>query len=544
MDILQLAPIAPQSQTAPQSQVVPKSSNGGRPAIGARASSPDEPSFEETHARQARDETSGDEGHDSAGPSARKSDDHDHSGSDQHRPDDTRGETTQSSVQSMASEPQTAPDTARDTALSDLDYALQSIAADDAALPDAARDRLMAPATDPQTAPQIAQTHPLLLPDGDATTELSDELLPHRNQTGAFSLGAVTPEAQSNPKSPEILGAMSTASELQNVLEADLISGSAPFDPNGINASDTALERGFPLAALTGGSGETSGNGAASLTAQTGAFASPAASDTPVFGGHATTVQPPAMQNGTTQGAQPTGTMSPELAPPPQTVDQSNLDQEQTESPEVQTEMTQADPSGQSDSATSNNHTSSQPAAALQTAPQTTDAEVTDRVQDFAVADIEQSTSTRSERMTVAQLDLNVLTRPETARAVSAQIAEVVKGNSNGTIEVTLRPEELGRVTLSLSSDGAGLSVALNAERQETLDLLRRNIGTLEQELRDLGYDGLDFSFEQGTDRDDGSQSEPQAATHWAVATNEDTGTPLERAATLHALSGGMDIRL
>lgn len=84
---------------------------------------------------------------------------------------------------------------------------------------------------------------------------------------------------------------------------------------------------------------------------------------------------------------------------------------------------------------------------------------------------------------------------PIVARGAVAQIAEALRAPSEGTVEIRLSPEELGRVRLSMTPGEAGLVVQLSAERPETLDLLRRHVELLAADLRDLGYTGLEFSF-------------------------------------------------
>ena len=64
-------------------------------------------------------------------------------------------------------------------------------------------------------------------------------------------------------------------------------------------------------------------------------------------------------------------------------------------------------------------------------------------------------------------------------------------------LEIRLNPEELGRVRLGLQATDQGLSVIVNVERPETLDLLRRNIDLLAQQLKDVGYDEMTFRFSQ-----------------------------------------------
>ncbi|MCU0906955.1 MAG: flagellar hook-length control protein FliK [Rhodobacteraceae bacterium] len=83
-------------------------------------------------------------------------------------------------------------------------------------------------------------------------------------------------------------------------------------------------------------------------------------------------------------------------------------------------------------------------------------------------------------------------------RAIAAQLGDAfVSALPDGAVEISLRPEELGRVRMVLAPDGSGMTVTLMAERPETLDQMRRAIDTLAADLRDLGYQGLNFRFDR-----------------------------------------------
>jgi len=128
---------------------------------------------------------------------------------------------------------------------------------------------------------------------------------------------------------------------------------------------------------------------------------------------------------------------------------------------------------------------------------------------------------------------------------IPRQLAEIIHTSGGKSVDVALSPEELGRVRLSISQAEGGLVVSVQAERLETLDMLRRNIDQLDQELRLLGYTdpGFSFSHEGG---DTGEQpdtlsrenatAEDQPAVPVAGAVSESQPTSLGNA--------GLDIRL
>ncbi|WP_425092231.1 flagellar hook-length control protein FliK [Tropicimonas sp. S265A] len=77
----------------------------------------------------------------------------------------------------------------------------------------------------------------------------------------------------------------------------------------------------------------------------------------------------------------------------------------------------------------------------------------------------------------------------QNARSVVAQIREVTVAADQRVTEVQLNPEELGRVRLTFSGGEAAQLIAIQIDRPETLDLVRRNLELLRQELAEAGYD-------------------------------------------------------
>jgi hypothetical protein len=80
-------------------------------------------------------------------------------------------------------------------------------------------------------------------------------------------------------------------------------------------------------------------------------------------------------------------------------------------------------------------------------------------------------------------------------RAPAAQLAGALAAAQGGRAEILLDPEELGKVRLTLVTSPEGVSVAVLAERPETLDLLRRGADGLADEFRALGFRDIGFSF-------------------------------------------------
>ncbi|MFB2595560.1 flagellar hook-length control protein FliK [Paracoccus sp. p4-l81] len=78
---------------------------------------------------------------------------------------------------------------------------------------------------------------------------------------------------------------------------------------------------------------------------------------------------------------------------------------------------------------------------------------------------------------------------------LTQQLAAVFDAPTDRPIELTLTPEELGKVRMLLSPQDDGLRLIVQAERPETLDMMRRHIDQLARDFRELGYGDVSFSF-------------------------------------------------
>jgi hypothetical protein len=122
-----------------------------------------------------------------------------------------------------------------------------------------------------------------------------------------------------------------------------------------------------------------------------------------------------------------------------------------------------------------------------------------------AAATFHTSETTRSERLApLPRVDAPVPT-PQ------AQIAAVVAVAHDQTVELLLSPEELGQVRIDLRRDGETMVVHVSAERQDTLDLLRRNAEQLALDIRASSQAGVSLSFGRWTGSGGGSAGDGQA---------------------------------
>jgi len=138
---------------------------------------------------------------------------------------------------------------------------------------------------------------------------------------------------------------------------------------------------------------------------------------------------------------------------------------------------------------------------------------------------------------------------PELPVAIASQLAEAARAMTERPLELTLSPEELGKVRMTMNAQDGAMSVVLAIERPETLDLMRRNISALEAQFRDLGYRDVTFSFShQGTGQGGSDQgAEEQGASSFATSNQsalENTDQEVTPLSLDLGASRGMDIRV
>lgn len=131
------------------------------------------------------------------------------------------------------------------------------------------------------------------------------------------------------------------------------------------------------------------------------------------------------------------------------------------------------------------------------------------------------------------------------ARHVSQQVSHAVAGKPDGTVELSLSPDELGQVKVILKHEDGGIAVSIHAERQETLDLMRRHVDILARDFRDMGYTDVSFSF---SDRRGNQQGAAFAAgqdfnSGTDAQAISDTSGPIP-AAPRRLAAGGLDLRM
>jgi flagellar hook-length control protein FliK len=82
------------------------------------------------------------------------------------------------------------------------------------------------------------------------------------------------------------------------------------------------------------------------------------------------------------------------------------------------------------------------------------------------------------------------------ATSIGQQISAAIDHKSANVTEISLNPEELGRVRFSMKTHEGSIVLIIAAERAETQDLMRKHIDSLSHEFRSLGFTDIGFQFE------------------------------------------------
>ena len=134
----------------------------------------------------------------------------------------------------------------------------------------------------------------------------------------------------------------------------------------------------------------------------------------------------------------------------------------------------------------------------------------------------------------------------ELARSIAQQMGAQITADGKGRFEIALSPAELGRVEMVLQDSDNRLTLTVFAERPETMDLIRRNLGLLAQEMRDLGFNGLSLQLGGQGGAGDRAPSERQGRGDMPLASASQTSqsAPQLARATPELSADHLDLRL
>ena len=105
--------------------------------------------------------------------------------------------------------------------------------------------------------------------------------------------------------------------------------------------------------------------------------------------------------------------------------------------------------------------------------------------------------------------------------------------------EIELSPRELGHVKITMVPTEANMNILISCERDETSNLLRRNLNELTQDMHEIGYANVDIEFGHGSD--DTSKGQQFSASQRSDTQNEAATTP---ASNQIMQGGGVDLKI
>jgi hypothetical protein len=134
---------------------------------------------------------------------------------------------------------------------------------------------------------------------------------------------------------------------------------------------------------------------------------------------------------------------------------------------------------------------------------------------------------------------------PVPVSAILEQIKTHAPPGKQSSIELTLTPDDLGKIRLVIATDGEKVRVIVHADRPETLDLIRRNTDSFSADLRQAGYSNASFSFGGSHDRQS-AQQDQKGTNHTFDAEADDPvsdiATPKPQAD--HSKPSGLNLRV
>ncbi len=138
-----------------------------------------------------------------------------------------------------------------------------------------------------------------------------------------------------------------------------------------------------------------------------------------------------------------------------------------------------------------------------------------------------------------------------TPNQAMTHLAQFIAKGEDGISHVTLSPEELGKVRFQISHGDAGLTVSIIAERPETLDIMRKHIQQLQQDLAENGFEHAQFEFTSNDGSDPSSASSDQsengskqADTGMGATDSENSSASIPQATAPKMPDSGLDIRI
>ena len=164
-------------------------------------------------------------------------------------------------------------------------------------------------------------------------------------------------------------------------------------------------------------------------------------------------------------------------------------------------------------------------------------------IEKAAFTDAVPSTGQPSPGTAASTITTTVLQNPVPMTGLAQHIRQQAAPGKPTASELSLAPEELGKLRIFMTPDGDKLRIVIQAERPETLELLRRNSESFAADLRQSGFAGASFSFGGWGDQPPAQQSQSQEAAAQPFGINGEivpTSKPYARALK----TSGLDLRV
>lgn len=143
-----------------------------------------------------------------------------------------------------------------------------------------------------------------------------------------------------------------------------------------------------------------------------------------------------------------------------------------------------------------------------------------------------------------SHVGLTTLRETSQTPAIANQLTAQLTPLRSGVTEIRLSPEELGRVTVAVTTHEQGVSLAISADRPETIDLMRRNAESIQNEFRRAGVDQLDLNFRESSSQSSGKNAQQETETASTPAPTSITVTSVTEHYRQSAHSDHLDLRV
>jgi hypothetical protein len=133
---------------------------------------------------------------------------------------------------------------------------------------------------------------------------------------------------------------------------------------------------------------------------------------------------------------------------------------------------------------------------------------------------------------------------PVPVSAIAEQIKTHARAEKPSAIELTLTPDDLGKIRLYMTPDGDKIRIFVHADRPETLELIRRNTESFSADLRQAGYSNASFSFSGSNGRQPAQQDRENTKSGFDSANGDPIATTAPKPTIGQIKPSGLNLRV